>query len=69
MKFPGGRLAEIFGTKKVLGLATLASSVLTLLNPLSAKVHVFVLIVFRVAIGLVQGVLFPCINPMLVRYA
>ena len=62
-------MSEIYGTRRVLGVATLISSLLTLLNPWAAKANVFLLIATRVGIGLAQGVLFPSINPMLLRCA
>jgi len=60
-------MAEIFGTRKVLGVATLVSSVLTLLTSWAAHTSPSVLAALRIGIGLSQDVLFPCINPMMVR--
>jgi len=67
LQVPGGRLAEVYGTRKVLGVATIISSVLTLMTASAASISPYTLAFLRAGIGLAQGVLFPCINPMLVR--
>ena len=67
LQVPGGRLSEIYGTKVVLGIATLASTLLTMFNPMAAKIDVLLLILTRMAIGLAQGVVFPSINPMMIK--
>ncbi len=52
----------------VLGYATLASSLLTLATPLLVMhAGLWALVSVRVLVGLAQGVLFPCINPIIVR--
>ena len=65
---PGGRLSEIHGTKRVLGIAMLLSAILTLASVPATYLDVYALIAARVAIGLAQGVLIPSINPMLLKY-
>ncbi len=64
---PGGRLAESLGSRRVLGVATLASSLLTLLCPAAALWGLPWLVGVRILLGLAQGVLFPCINPVVVK--
>lgn len=68
LQIPGGRLSELFGTRLVLGTSTVISSILTLLTPMLASWNVWVLIANRIFMGLVQGVLFPGINPMMIRW-
>lgn len=51
-EIPGGRLAEIIGTRKVFGYATLGASVITLLAPMSAKISFILLLLNRVAMGI-----------------
>ena len=67
LQIPGGRLSEVFGTKRVLGLSSLVCALLTLITPGLCTGNVWVLILNRVAIGLAQGVLFPSLNPMMIR--
>lgn len=50
-ELPGGRLAEIYGPRKVFGYATLGATVFTLLTPLAAKIHFVALILCRVLLG------------------
>ena len=63
----GGRLSEIFGTKRVLLTSTVLSGILSVMSVPASLWSAWSLVVVRVTMGLVQGVLFPCINPMLVR--
>lgn len=50
-EFPGGRLAEIIGTKRVFGYSMLASSFITLLTPLAATLGYTAVVVLRVVLG------------------
>lgn len=50
-ELPGGRLAEIIGTKRVFGYSMLISSFLTLLTPLSATLGYEVVAALRVILG------------------
>lgn len=65
---PGGRLAEEYGTKRVFGGSILISALLTLLIPVAARVHYILFILLRVAIGLVNGVVYPAMNVMVARW-
>lgn len=51
-ELPGGRLAEIVGARRVFGYATLGASVVTLLTPLSAKIHFIMAVIIRILLGL-----------------
>ncbi|KAG7160653.1 Sialin-like 6, partial [Homarus americanus] len=50
----GGRLGELYGTKRVFGGAILIGGVLTLFTPLAARSHYVVLMLLRTVIGLSQ---------------
>lgn len=51
-QIPGGRLAELFGGRKLLGYGILSTSVFTLLTPWAARASDTLLIFFRVLMGL-----------------
>lgn len=65
---PGGRLAELYGTKIVFGCSILATGILTLFTPIAAKVNYIVLIVIRVLIGVAQGVVYPSLHVLVARW-
>ena len=67
LQLPGGRLAELWGTKFVLGWSIFIQTVLTLVTPVAARTSVWMLVIIRVLVGLAQGVLFPSINPLMIR--
>ena len=50
-KYPGGRLAELYGGKWVLGLGILVTAVFTLLTPIAANTNFGLLIAVRVIEG------------------
>ncbi|ROT65206.1 hypothetical protein C7M84_016844 [Penaeus vannamei] len=64
----GGRLAETYGSKVVLGTSAFIGSLLTLLTPVAARTHYIALIVLRVAMGLAQGVSYPSMHAMVARW-
>ena len=47
MQVPGGRLAELFGTKKVLGYSMVGTAILGLVTPVLANVNVWIIFVLR----------------------
>jgi len=53
-QIPGGRLAEIFGGKKLFGFGVLFTAILTLLTPLAAELGIGVFIALRVLEGLTE---------------
>jgi MFS family permease len=61
-EIPGGWLSLKFGSKIVLAVAILVSSVLTLLLPFAARIHVGMLIACRFLIGLAHGVVWPAFS-------
>ena len=68
-KIPGGRLAELYGTKKVFGLSMVGSAVLGALTPMVATYNIWCLFALRVCQGLFFGVTFPCLNTMTARWS
>ena len=63
----GGSLAEKFGTKIVLGGSTFLCSILSLLLPVASKESLWISFAMRVGQGLVAGVTFPSLPPMIMR--
>lgn len=56
---PGGRLADRFGAKRLLGAGILVTSLLTLLTPFAAHISPVTLMVLRFGEGISEGVVFP----------
>lgn len=50
-ELPGGRLAEVVGARKVLGVSMLVSSLLTLVTPAAANLSYLALVALRAVIG------------------
>lgn len=50
-EIPGGRLAEVIGTRRVFGYSMLISSFITLLTPLSATFGYTVVAALRIVLG------------------
>ncbi|XP_039312249.1 sialin isoform X2 [Solenopsis invicta] len=67
-EFPGGRLAEIVGTKRVFGYSMLVSSFITLFVPLSATLGYTMVVALRVVLGFMLGATWPAIQPMTARW-
>ena len=63
----GGTLAEKFGTKLVLGLSALVCSILSLLLPIGSKESLWISFGMRICQGLVAGVTFPSLPPMIMK--
>ncbi|XP_063242977.1 sialin [Bacillus rossius redtenbacheri] len=61
---PGGRLAEVFGARRVFGCSMLAASLLTVLVPAAASASYVAVVVLRVLLGLMLGATWPAIHPM-----
>ncbi|KAK6176382.1 hypothetical protein SNE40_014680 [Patella caerulea] len=69
LQIPGGWVATRFGGKRVLGLMTFITSILTLLTPVCARLHVNALYAIRFMIGFCAGVSFPAMHSMWGRWA
>ena len=72
---PGGRLAEMFGAKKVIGISMLLSTLLSAATPLvcylplSPSGLVWVLYAIQFIQGLLQGAIIPSINTVISQWA
>lgn len=64
----GGRLAEMFGGKRIFSYGILMASIFTILTPIAAKLNLAALIVTRILVGVGQGVIYPSMNVMLARW-
>lgn len=67
-EIPGGRLAEIIGTRRVFGYSMLISSLITLLTPLSATFGYAMVAALRIVLGFMLGATWPAIQPMTARW-
>ncbi|KAI4490216.1 hypothetical protein M0802_010850 [Mischocyttarus mexicanus] len=67
-EIPGGRMAEIIGTKRVFGYSMLVSSAITLLIPLFSTFGYVALVILRIALGFMLGATWPAIHPMIARW-
>ncbi|XP_017065343.2 sialin [Drosophila eugracilis] len=66
---PGGRLAERYGGKWVLGVAILTSGMLTLLTPTAVRRGgPYVLVGVRLLVGLCEGPCFPAVSALLAQW-
>ncbi|XP_071526818.1 sialin-like isoform X2 [Panulirus ornatus] len=65
---PGGRMAEVYGTKRVFGAAILIGGILSFFTPLAARTHYVLLILLRALIGLAHGVVYPAMNVMVAKW-
>jgi len=62
-------VADRFGGKWLYGGCVLLSSVITLLSPAAAAIHIDVLIALRVLSGLGEGVMMPAVQAMIARWS
>ncbi|XP_069991882.1 sialin [Penaeus vannamei] len=65
----GGRLAEVWGSRRVMGVAVLASALLTLLQPVAARASYVFLIFIRILVGLFLGVTTPATQALLAGWS
>ena len=71
MQIPGGIIAKKYGGKSVVGVAILVASVVTLMTPFVVQraSQFYVAYALRVAIGLLQGLVYPAILPLLDKWS
>lgn len=50
-ELPGGRMAEIFGARRIFGYSMLIASLMTFLTPLAANISHMAVVALRVVIG------------------
>ncbi|KAK6628099.1 hypothetical protein RUM44_010581 [Polyplax serrata] len=63
-ELPGGRLAEVFGARRIFGYSTMCASILTLLTPLACNISYIAVIFLRVVLGFMLGATWPAIPPI-----
>ncbi len=68
MQIYGGRLADRYGGKLVLGLGVLVWSVFTILTPPTAYIGLGALLVARIGMGLGEAVTFPSVYSLVTRW-
>ena len=64
----GGYMAEKFGTRLVFGLQNFFAAILVILTPWAAHGGVWVLVALRFVMGLIEGVTYPSLPPLIVKY-
>ncbi|XP_054159718.1 putative inorganic phosphate cotransporter [Oppia nitens] len=69
LQIPAGALAELFGAKWIFGGSMLITSLLSLLGPIIAQWGYVPFLITRIVQGLAQGVILPCMNAMIARWA
>jgi len=62
-------MADRFGGKWLFGGSILMSSVISLLTPAAARIHIAVLIILRVLSGLGEGVMLPATHALIARWS
>ncbi|XP_064107396.1 sialin-like isoform X2 [Macrobrachium nipponense] len=67
-QIPGGRFAEMYGTKWVFGLCIFGGGICALLSPVAARLHYGAFIFVRVIHGLLQGVSWPSMHACLAQW-
>lgn len=65
---PGGALAEKFGPTKIVTISFVTAGFLTLLGPVVSNWSPILLIITRFLIGLVGGVIYPCLHCLVARW-
>ncbi|XP_065339933.1 sialin [Cloeon dipterum] len=63
-ELPGGRMAEVFGARRIFGYSMLIASIMTLATPLAANISHYAVVALRVVIGFTLGATWPAIQPM-----
>lgn len=67
-ELPGGRLAEVFGARRVFGYSMMSASILTLLTPVACSLGSIYIIILRVILGFMLGATWPAIPPMTAQW-
>ena len=68
LQVSGGSLSERFGTKIVLGISALSSSLLTLATPIASNLNYWAIFAIRFLIGLSLSVTYPAIPPLIQKW-
>ena len=64
----GGRLAEMFGFKKVYGFGLFIPGLLFLIHPIAARCNVRLFIALRILVGVAEGVTWPAMHSITARW-
>ncbi|KAK7082813.1 hypothetical protein SK128_019837 [Halocaridina rubra] len=67
-QIPGGRLAEMYGTKWLFGTTVLAGGISAIISPMCARVHYGLFIALRILQGAVQGASWPSMHACIARW-
>ncbi|XP_026838346.1 putative inorganic phosphate cotransporter isoform X2 [Drosophila erecta] len=65
---PGGRMAELYGGKKIYGYGVLITAIFTLITPLAAHWDLPLLVLVRILEGMGEGVTYPAMHAMLAQW-
>jgi len=65
---PGGRMAELYGGKKIYGYGVLVTAIFTLITPLAAHWDLPLLVLVRILEGMGEGVTYPAMHAMLAHW-
>ncbi|XP_041372316.1 uncharacterized transporter slc-17.2-like [Gigantopelta aegis] len=69
LQVPLGFLAEKFGAKHVVGIATFLVATISILSPIMARTSKYLFLISRVVTGLCQGVMFPAAQAFWSRWS
>ncbi|KAH8357456.1 hypothetical protein KR084_006258 [Drosophila pseudotakahashii] len=65
---PGGRMAELYGGKKIYGYGVLVTAIFTLITPFAAHWDLPLLVLVRILEGMGEGVTYPAMHAMLAHW-
>ncbi|XP_063846761.1 putative inorganic phosphate cotransporter isoform X3 [Scylla paramamosain] len=68
MSLPNGRIVEVYGGKRMLGVMLACASVMSLLSPVAARMSIWVLIGLRVLQGVCLVGVLPALNTVIVAW-
>ncbi|KAH8415363.1 hypothetical protein KR222_005120 [Zaprionus bogoriensis] len=65
---PGGRMAELYGGKRIYGYGVLITAIFTMLTPLAAHWDLPLFVLVRILEGMGEGVTYPAMHAMLAHW-
>lgn len=68
MQIPSGRMAEEFGGKTIVSISLIGSGLINLVTPFAASQSVKTVVLTRMALGFVQGGIFPSCYSMITKW-
>ncbi|XP_041372285.1 sialin-like isoform X6 [Gigantopelta aegis] len=69
LQVPGGRLAEKFGAKHVVGITTFLVAIISILSPIMARTSKHLFLISRIITGVCQGVMIPAAQAFWARWS